>query len=170
MITPEYTKLMARYHIWQNTAQIEAADQLTDEQRRHDRGAFFGSIFATMNHLLWGDQMWLHRLAGTPPPVGTEIRKSQHLHATWNQYVEDRKSTDERILDWVSSIDEEQLSGELTWASNVTGQKTTRPRALLVMQLFNHGTHHRGQVHAMLTASGAELPDTDLQYMPGYWN
>jgi len=64
MITPEYVQTMARYALWQNESVFSAADSLTEAQRREDRGAFFGSIHHTLNHLLWGDHIWMHRFAG----------------------------------------------------------------------------------------------------------
>ena len=70
MIDPTYCQMMARYNIWQNQSLIAAADTLSDDQRRLDRGAFFGSIFATLNHLLWADSMWMHRFQGDPPAEG----------------------------------------------------------------------------------------------------
>src|SRR5690606_4695511 len=66
MITPEYARLFARYNCWQNKSLYDAASALSDDERKAKRGAFFGSIHATLNHLLWGDQIWMSRLAGTP--------------------------------------------------------------------------------------------------------
>ena len=66
MISPDYVRLMAAYTRWQNASLYAAADTLTDAARREDRGAYFRSIHATLDHLLWGDRIWLHRLAGTP--------------------------------------------------------------------------------------------------------
>ena len=61
---------MARYNRWQNENLYGVADTLTDGERRRERGAFFGSIHATLNHLLWADQIWMNRLAGSPRPEG----------------------------------------------------------------------------------------------------
>ena len=65
MISVEFVRTMARYNRWQNRSLYAAADTLSSEERRKDRGAFFGSIEGTLNHLLWGDMMWLHRFAET---------------------------------------------------------------------------------------------------------
>ena len=70
MIDVHYVQCMARYNRWQNENLYGAADTLSDVERRRDRGAFFGSIHATLNHLLWADRIWMSRLAGTPPPDG----------------------------------------------------------------------------------------------------
>ena len=66
MIDTGYVQRMARYNRWQNQNLYGVADALADTERRRDRGAFFGSIHATLNHLLWADRIWMHRLAGTP--------------------------------------------------------------------------------------------------------
>ena len=60
----------------------------------------------------------------------------------------------------------EELAGELHWYSHAMGREMAKPYGLCVMHLFNHQTHHRGQVHAMLTAAGARPDDTDLPFMP----
>ncbi|MEZ5861079.1 MAG: DinB family protein [Geminicoccaceae bacterium] len=70
------------------------------------------------------------------------------------------------LLEWARGLDPGWLAGELSWHSGAIGREVTRPRALLVAHLFNHQTHHRGQVHAMLTAAGAKTGPTDLPFMP----
>lgn len=72
MITPGYVRKMSAYNRSMNGAIYDACETLSDEQRRQECGAFFGSIHATLNHLLWADQMWMHRLAGTPRAGGVE--------------------------------------------------------------------------------------------------
>jgi len=47
---------MSRYSAWQNRRVYDAAGRLTDAARKKDRGAFFGSIHATLNHILWADR------------------------------------------------------------------------------------------------------------------
>ncbi len=166
MISPDYIRLMAAYTHWQNRSVYRAANGLSDDARRKDRGAFFGSIHATLNHLLWGDQLWLHRLAGTPPPVSPDIPGSTHQIEAWQDLTDARRETDARMLTWAESVREAALDGELSWFSGAIQAEVRRPRWALVVQLFNHGTHHRGQVHAMLTAAGAKPEDTDVPFMP----
>ena len=69
MIDAGYVRVMARYNRWQNQNLYDIAERLPDEERRRERGAFFGSIHKTLNHLLWADQMWMSRFAGTPKPA-----------------------------------------------------------------------------------------------------
>ena len=70
MINPAYVQKMARYNQWQNSSLNEAADTLSEDARRADRGAFFKSIHATFNHILWAAAMWMSRLAREPAPPG----------------------------------------------------------------------------------------------------
>lgn len=166
MISPEYVRLMAAYTGWQNASLYAAADTLSDAARRQDRGAFFRSIHETLDHLLWGDRIWLHRLAGTPAPAAADIESSVIQHPDWGTLKAARQATDRAIADWAARVTADDLAGELSWFSGSRGCEVRRPRWALAVQLFNHGTHHRGQVHAMLTAAGAAPEDTDIQYLP----
>ncbi len=166
MITPEYLPMMARYNTWQNRSLYAAADGLEDAARRLDRGAFFGSIHDTLSHILWGDTIWMSRFDGWAPPE-VAISDSGRFVLDWEALKERRQEADARIEDWAGRVGAADLEGELSWYSAAVEREITRPRALLIMQLFNHQTHHRGQVHAMLTAAGARPGDTDLPFMPG---
>ncbi len=65
MINQQYVRRMAAYNAWQNLSIFKSADGLDDEDRKRDRGAFFGSIHAALNHPIWADVAWMHRLAQT---------------------------------------------------------------------------------------------------------
>ena len=166
MITIHFARTMAAYNHWQNEALLAAAEALDDGARRADQGLFFGSIMATLNHLLWADRLWLHRFAGTAPPAAASIARSTTLCASWPELVEARRSTDQAISDWAHALEPGWLDGDLTWHSGSLDSDLTRPRALLVVHLFNHQTHHRGQVHAALTRAGITTSPTDLPFMP----
>jgi uncharacterized damage-inducible protein DinB len=165
MITPEFARTMAAYNSWQNRSLYAAAAGLDDAARRQDRGAFFGSIHGTLSHLLWADQRWMHRFAGWEDlPVAIEDSAAwqpdfDRLHAA-------RGEADAGIAAWAQALDAGWLAGDLTWFSGVSRREMRKPRALLVAHMFNHQTHHRGQVHAMLTAAGARPEPTDLPWMP----
>ena len=165
MISPEYCVLMARYNRWQNRSLVAAASGLDDGARRAARGAFFGSIAGTLSHLLWGDLVWLSRFDGGARPVGG-IADSPEVFPDWGDYRRERAATDARISDWAGRLGVDDLAGDLFWHSGASGRSVHRPKALCVTHFFNHQTHHRGQVHAMLTAAGARPGDTDLFLMP----
>jgi uncharacterized damage-inducible protein DinB len=166
MIGKSYVTTMARYNRWQNQSLYAAAGRLDDAARRLARGAFFGSIHATLNHLLWGDHIWMSRLAATPKPRATSIPESLEEHPSWDDLKRERAAFDEVIADWARALDPAWLAGDLTWFSGAKQRELTKPRSLLVTHMFNHQTHHRGQVHAMLTAAGEHPEDTDLPLTP----
>jgi uncharacterized damage-inducible protein DinB len=165
MIDKDYLRKMARYNRWQNGNLYGAADGLSDAERKRDRGAFFGSIHGTLNHLLWGDRAWMSRFAGTRK-VTVGIKGSTGLYPDWGDLKQEREEFDRKIIDWAEGLDPEWLAGDLTWFSGAMQRELTMPKWVLVTHFFNHQTHHRGQVHAMLTAAGAKPGDTDLCFMP----
>lgn len=165
MIDAAYASAMARYNRWMNERLYALCAELPDEERRRDRGAFFGSIHATLCHLLWADRMWLSRFRGTAAPAGG-IAGSTSLYDDWADLDEARAAFDVELQAWADGVDQPWLDGELGWHSGATGRHLTKPTALLVVHLFNHQAHHRGQIHAMLTAAGAKPEATDLPLMP----
>jgi uncharacterized damage-inducible protein DinB len=162
MITPAYVRTMAAYNRWQNRNLYGAADSLGDERRKEPRGAFFGSIHGTLNHVLWGDQTWMSRFAGTPTPRAKSIKDSVAQYESWAELKAAREAFDDTIVGWAQGLDDAALAGNLTWFSGAAGRELTKPIGLLVAHLFNHQTHHRGQVHCMLTQCGVRPGDTDL--------
>ena len=165
MITPEYCQTMSRYNAWQNQWLFAAVNGLSDEARMADRGLFWGSIQGTLCHLFWGDLVWISRFDGGPGPEHG-LKESMAAY-TWPMLMTERPQLDARIAAWAWSIAQDDLAGDFTWFSGAAGAEKTLPLVLCVTQLFNHQTHHRGQVHAALTALGVKTADTDLPFMPG---
>src|SRR5436190_23091486 len=116
MIDVGYVQRLARYNRWQNENLYRVADRLSDAERKYARGAFFGSIHATLNHLLWADRIWMSRLAGTPRPEGG-IPESVATYADWNDLKRERAAFDKVMLDWADRLDETALAGELSYYS-----------------------------------------------------
>ena len=166
MISVDFIQMMVAYNEWQNTVIYATANDLTDSERRADKGAFFGSIHGTLNHLIWGDTIWLSRFAKPPPPRSPDIPGSINERADWADMLAERSQLDQRICGWAASIDPAVLSGDLTWFSGAANREITKPLWILITHFHNHQTHHRGQVHAMLTACGAKPGDTDLMLLP----
>lgn len=161
MIAPAYVQTMAAYNAEMNRRLYEAAGRLSGPERRADRGAFWRSIHGTLNHLLWGDRAWMARLAGWEKPVQA-LAESDRLYDDFSHLSDARVRADAGLSEWAAGLDASALAGSLTWYSGAAGREMARPRGFLVIHLFNHQTHHRGQVHAMLTASGERPGDTDL--------
>ena len=166
MITVAYVSKMARYNRWQNGQVYAAAAKLADDVRRQDRGSFFGSIHGTLNHILWGDQLWMSRFADTPRPTVRSIAQSVGQHGEFADLERERVAFDAVIIDWADNLNPASLEGDLTWYSGVTKSEMSKPRWPLITHMFNHQTHHRGQVHCMLTQCGVDPGATDLGFMP----
>ena len=82
MIDRDYVQRMARYNRWQNENLFGVADRLSDEERRHDRGAFFGSIHKTLSHLLWADKIQMSRFTSDVPKPLAGIENWFHFIPT----------------------------------------------------------------------------------------
>lgn len=165
MISTEYLQRMARYNRWQNESVYRAASSLNDHDRRLDRGSFFKSIHATLSHIIWADHVWMSRISDWAlPDMG--ISRSVELFTDWDVLQRERKFADHRFISWADSASPDVVQGELTWFSGAMQKQMSMPKAVCIMQIFNHQTHHRGQVHAMLTSAGASLDDTDIPFMP----
>jgi uncharacterized damage-inducible protein DinB len=164
MISPAYVRTMAAYNAEVNRRWYAAADTLTDAQRHADRGAFFGSLHATLAHLVWGDSIWMHRFAGWDRPAAGQDG-SPAMIADWTALKSTRIALDARLIAWAATVTQDWLDGDLAWFSGSTQQDLVMNRGLLVTHMFNHQTHHRGQAHAILTAYGARTGDTDLPFV-----
>lgn len=166
MISLDHVRTFARYNAWQNVSIYGAAGMLSDAERKEPRGAFFGSIHATLNHLLWGDRMWMSRFAQWPRPAPSNIAQSVDYHARWDDLKSERLETDSKIIAWADALAPDWLAGDLSYFSGAAGRQISKPRWVFVAHMFNHQTHHRGQVHCLLTQMGANPGDTDLPFMP----
>jgi uncharacterized damage-inducible protein DinB len=163
MFTGAYPQLMAEYNRWMNGKVYAACAGLTDEERKRDRGAFFKSIHRTLNHLMWGDGAWLARFTGKSyptAPIGEDI------YSEFAALRDARVALDEEILAWASALTPAWLDEPLTWTARLYNFTQTQPRWVLVTQMFNHQTHHRGQLHTLLTQLGIDIGPTDVPVLP----
>lgn len=168
MISLQYAQLMARYNQWMNGKIYAACEQLTDAERKADRGAFFKSIHSTLNHLIWGDTMWLGRFV-QDTALAKEYPKAAlatDLYAEWHALKTARASMDADILARAAALDPEWLARDFSWHSVLTKSTHTKPAWLLATHLFNHQTHHRAQVTTLLSQQGIDTGATDLMLMP----
>jgi uncharacterized damage-inducible protein DinB len=162
-ILADHFRMFAIYNGWANRRLYAAAAALSDEDYRADRGAFFGSVQGTLNHLLVADRIWMSRFTGAGP---TYPRLDLILHEDLNDLGAAREAEDERIVSWVESLDDESLARSFTYRTIAVASEVTQPLAPALAHFFNHQTHHRGQVHALITATGgrAAVPELDLIY------
>jgi uncharacterized damage-inducible protein DinB len=164
-MTPDHCQALARYNRWMNEKLCAAAAQLTDDARKQDRGAFFRSIHATLNHILLADRVWMGRFTGAALEGGAMgpggIRSlDQELYEGFEELRAERRTTDDEITQWVATLDAERLSGELRFLRK--GIVNAFPLWWGAAQLFNHQTHHRGQVTTLLMQAGLDPGVTDL--------
>lgn len=165
MMTPEYCRMMARYNAWQNNQLRDIFDVMDEKELRKNRKAHFGSILATANHIMWVDLLWMSFFDGGPKPEGS-MTDSVDLHPTSAAWAADRVRLDRRMMRWANGVKAVELHGVLSWFSGVLQRDVEKPLGLCITHCFNHQTHHRGQIHAMLTAAGQSAPVTDLLFMP----
>lgn len=161
MTTPAYFHDFARYNRWANGRLYDACAKLSDAEYRKDRKAFFGSIHGTLNHLVVGDRIWLGRLDYAEHGIK---RLDQILFDDFGELRRAREAEDARLIAWVEACDEAKLASILRYTSMATGQSSSLPVATVLAHVFNHQTHHRGQVHAMLTQTDVSAPPLDLLY------
>jgi uncharacterized damage-inducible protein DinB len=159
---------MARYNQWMNDKLYAVADRLTDAERKADRGAFFGSIHRTFNHLLLADRVWLARFSGVALQEGElgpgGIRSlDQELHADFDELRRERARTDKAIDAYVATLTDEKLAGNLRYFRG--GVANEFPLWHAIAHFFNHQTHHRGQVTTLLMQAGHDPGVTDLMAM-----
>lgn len=164
MISPDWCRMMAAYNAEMNRRLIRSADMLDDAARRADGGVFWGSLHGTLSHLLWGDTQWMSRLDGGAKP-GVTMQDSPRMIEDWVALKAARVALDDRITGWVAGLTASRLAGPLAWVSGISGKQVVMPLWVVLTHVFNHQTHHRGQIHALVTAAGAAVEDTDLPWV-----
>jgi uncharacterized damage-inducible protein DinB len=162
---------LARYNTWFNGRLYEACGRLSQEERRRDRGAFFGSIHGTLNHIVWGDQLWLQRFArqGVDFPsldAGLLAMPPGALHAAvlfedWEALRAQRARLDGAIEAWVRDMPADFPLRTMRYA-NSAGVRREHEVWKALTHFFNHQTHHRGQVTTLLMQAGVDPGMTDM--------
>src|ERR1700760_2919294 len=137
MITPAYARGFSAYNSEMNQRIYEAAGRLSAAERKQDRGAFFGAIHGTLNHLLWADQAWMSRFAGWPKPA-VPGRDSARLYDDFALMREKRVEIDAGIEAWAGGLTEAWLAGDLTWYSGIAQCDMTAPKTVVLVHMFNH--------------------------------
>ena len=154
----QHFQMLARYNTLANRRIYESYSQLTDAERKRTRPAFFKSIHGTLNHIMVGDRIWLTRFEGGEiPSTGLDAM----LYEDFGELREARIAEDQRIEAFASGLAEEFLASTITYRNNA-GNIHTDPVSLLVAHFFNHQTHHRGQIHDMLTQTEIAPPVLDM--------
>lgn len=173
MDTIEVYRRRAAYNRWMNERLFAIADEMGEDARRLDRGAFFGSVHGTLGHILLGDRIWLRRLTGDlerhvlPGPDGLpmdSVRLDVDLYPDFDDLRRERARTDADLSAWIDGLTPAALAGDVTYTTT-TGAEHTHPLWWAVEHLLNHQTHHRGQVTTLMMQAGHDPGVTDLAAM-----
>jgi len=150
--------LLANFNAWANTKIIFSCKELDDAEYKKDRKAFFSSIHGTLNHLLVVDRAFIAHIEGKDHGLKS---LDQILYENLFQLEEARIKEDKRLVDLVNNLSEENIYKEITYNGFEAG-KTTHTINTILITLFNHQTHHRGQIHNMLSQAGIKPPQIDI--------
>jgi uncharacterized damage-inducible protein DinB len=162
MSLPNYFASLARYHVWATQRLIESnLHGLSDDDWHRDCGLYFRSVHGTVNHLLVTDNIWYSRFA-----EGKSLRMPLDtvLHDDRTAVCEALGTAVTRWSPWLSNLSPERFDGELHYTRN-NGEEIRIPFAPALGHVFNHATHHRGQLTAALTAMVQPGPELDWVYL-----
>lgn len=170
MQLPAHVRQMATYNQWMNDKLYQACASLNPAELAAARGAFFSSILGTLNHLLVADTIWLKRIQQALPQLAVlQPLADVEMPASLDALVYDnltsltaaRQQLDQHILALAAALDDEALQ-QIIGYTNIKGVRYQRQLFSLLMHLFNHQTHHRGQVTTLLSQAGVDVGVTDL--------
>jgi uncharacterized damage-inducible protein DinB len=151
--------MLAAYNAWANERLYDAVEEIPDADYRADRGAFFGSLHGTLNHLLAADRIWLSRFTGKgDAPCALDAI----LYDDFADLRAARRAEDARIMCYIAGLSEGDLAGTIRYRSTRAPAEIEQQLAPLLLHFFNHQTHHRGQAHCLLTGLTGEAPSFDL--------
>lgn len=165
-----HLELLAAYNEWMNAKVYEAALRLPLQDVEVDRGAYFKSIWGTLNHIAVADTLWLRRFAGHPAQYAAldpvrqfpvPVTLDQILFAEFAALFAYRKRLDGIMKDWAAKVTEEDLQHVLAY-STTKGVSMRKRFSDLLLHFFNHQTHHRGQATVLLLQAGEDVGVTDL--------
>ncbi|PLK69420.1 damage-inducible protein DinB [Rhizobium sp. TH135] len=154
-------QMLAEYNAWANRLIYAAASELSAEELERDTGAFFGSVFATLSHILTADRVWLNRFTGEgPKPTALNERPYERFDDLRAARVEE----DDRFIRYTRSLTPDAIEQPFTYSPVSSPEIVTQKLWPALTHVFNHQTHHRGQVHAGLTGMGKPSLSLDLVY------
>jgi uncharacterized damage-inducible protein DinB len=150
---------LAAYNRWANARLYAAALDMSEQAYRLHIGVFFGDLHGTLNHLLLTDRLWLQRLTGEGEHPD---RPDAILYEDRTELTRARIAEDNRLVELVDNYDEASLAGLHSYKTT-SGMPQSKVLSDILLHLFNHQTHHRGQAHACLSVlTGDEPPALDL--------
>lgn len=157
IIEPYHT--LAHYHKWAYQLLFASIDHLSDAQYFADKQLAFGSIHQTLNHLYMGDHAWFCRFTDQAQPFKSVKEISFY------DYECGKKMLLAQCEQWISFAEQLQTPlPDVIITNGFNGKKRETPYIATLSHVFNHATHHRGQISAALTQDGLPPPEMDLLY------
>jgi uncharacterized damage-inducible protein DinB len=157
-MSSSYFTMLSHYNAWANRRLYQACEALSETEYMRERGSFFGSLHATLNHILVADRIWVARIEGWTPP---NLKLDQILYGDLIGLKVARVAEDEHIRIMVGAITQQRLGQPLDYRDS-RGDRFEAPLRLVLGHFFNHQTHHRGQAHGLLSQTEAPPPTLDL--------
>lgn len=159
----DHWRMFAAYNAWANRRLYDACAARPETDFNRDGGAFFGSLKATLNHLLVTDRIWLARFEGEANPA---YQLDTVLFEDLGALKTAREIEDARLSDYVGRLGQDDLVGVVAYRRQTASEDVRQPLMQALAHLFNHQTHHRGQAHALLTQFGGAdaAPALDLAF------
>ena len=151
--------LMARFNAWVNKRLYGCVAGLSDADYRLDRKAYFGSIHNTLNHLLVVDRTWTSRIRSVDHGIES---LDQILYDDFDSLRAAREVEDAALIELVDGLSDEELRSPVSYRFMTGDGRHSSRRDHILITLFNHQTHHRGQIHAMLTQQDIDPPPLDV--------
>lgn len=164
MITPQYLEILALYNHWQDETLYRLCDALSAEDLQGDRGLFFGSIFNTLNHILYVDQITYKFIQTKILPPSLEPKTI--LYAHYGDLKTARTEFNQRLIQDSRHQDQDWLDEVFDYWSDRLQRQRRVPRGFYYVQMFNHQTHHRSQITVELHRLGYDYGNTDLPHNP----
>jgi len=157
----QHFRMFASYNRWANQRVYDGVAELSEAEFLRDTGAFFKSAMGTLNHLLVTDRIWMKRFTGEGDAPTT---LDAILHPAFEPLRRARIGEDDRITKWVNGLSDTELAGRFTYITTTDVRTVSQRLAPALAHLFNHQTHHRGQMHTILTGLGRPSVPLDLIY------
>ena len=152
-----HVRQMAANNRWSNDRLHAACATLPPAEYFRERAAFFGSIHATLSHILMIDEWYVTALCGGRPGA---VRYGAVEHATLAELTAAQEACDRRLLAFCDGLDVARLGTVATW-EDLDGDRHAERVGLVLTHVFLHQVHHRGQVHALLLQAGVAPPQLD---------
>ena len=145
------------YNGWANRTIFDAAARLPDEQYFRDLKSSYGGVHGTLCHVVWAEQLWLHRWKGLPNPAvaqGADLPSLAAVRSRWEAVERERAA-------FVATLADRQLD-DTRLVKPSSGGAYVHTFRQMFRHFINHSSYHRGQVVTFLRQLGTAPPSTDL--------